>query len=181
MTGARRCVAAKQLEHRGMRPPARCPPLPWLLTSRPSSDCHLGTSPPPNPLLPPRTPLPPPPPRAAPAGQLFPDTDPKWKGASSDIFLKEAARLMGEAGYVLGNLDATIIAQKPKLSPHKVRALALPGHAWLRRCEAGHRAWLLGVPGEARRATRHRPRPRHCCCRRTSGTTCARCSTHTRR
>lgn len=60
-------------------------------------------------------------PHAAPPGQLFPDTDPKWKGASSDIFLKEAARLMGEAGYVLGNLDATIIAQKPKLSPHKVR------------------------------------------------------------
>lgn len=52
-------------------------------------------------------------------GQLFPDTDPKWKGARSDIFLKEAARLMDEAGYYLGNLDATIIAQKPKLSPHK--------------------------------------------------------------
>jgi 2-C-methyl-D-erythritol 2,4-cyclodiphosphate synthase len=52
-------------------------------------------------------------------GQLFPDTDPKWRGASSDIFLKEAARLMADAGYALGNLDATIIAQKPKLSPHK--------------------------------------------------------------
>lgn len=52
-------------------------------------------------------------------GQLFPDTDPKWKGASSDIFLLEAVRLMREKGYVVGNLDATIIAQKPKLSPHK--------------------------------------------------------------
>ncbi|GLC43891.1 hypothetical protein PLESTB_000919900 [Pleodorina starrii] len=52
-------------------------------------------------------------------GQLFPDTDPKWKGARSDIFLKEAVRLMDERGYVLGNLDCTIIAQKPKLSPHK--------------------------------------------------------------
>ncbi|GIL47345.1 hypothetical protein Vafri_4190 [Volvox africanus] len=52
-------------------------------------------------------------------GQLFPDTDPKWKGARSDIFLKEAVRLMDEKGYVLGNLDCTIIAQKPKLSPHK--------------------------------------------------------------
>ncbi|KAG2451481.1 hypothetical protein HYH02_004079 [Chlamydomonas schloesseri] len=52
-------------------------------------------------------------------GQLFPDTDPKWKGARSDIFLKEAVRLMHEKGYVLGNLDCTIIAQKPKLSPHK--------------------------------------------------------------
>ncbi|KAI8465215.1 MAG: 2-C-methyl-D-erythritol 2,4-cyclodiphosphate synthase [Monoraphidium minutum] len=52
-------------------------------------------------------------------GQLFPDNDPKWKGASSDIFLKEAVRRMDEMGYYLGNLDATIIAQKPKLSPHK--------------------------------------------------------------
>jgi 2-C-methyl-D-erythritol 2,4-cyclodiphosphate synthase len=52
-------------------------------------------------------------------GQLFPDTDPKWKGASSDIFLLEAVRLMREKGYAVGNLDATIIAQKPKLSPHK--------------------------------------------------------------
>jgi 2-C-methyl-D-erythritol 2,4-cyclodiphosphate synthase len=52
-------------------------------------------------------------------GQLFPDNDPKWKGARSDIFLKEAVRLMKERGYVLGNIDCTIIAQKPKLSPHK--------------------------------------------------------------
>ncbi|GAX78145.1 hypothetical protein CEUSTIGMA_g5587.t1 [Chlamydomonas eustigma] len=52
-------------------------------------------------------------------GQLFPDTDPKWKGARSDIFLSEAVRLMEERGYILGNIDCTIIAQKPKLSPHK--------------------------------------------------------------
>uniref|UniRef100_A0A061QXB4 2-C-methyl-D-erythritol 2,4-cyclodiphosphate synthase n=1 Tax=Tetraselmis sp. GSL018 TaxID=582737 RepID=A0A061QXB4_9CHLO len=52
-------------------------------------------------------------------GQLFPDTDPKWKGASSDVFVKEAVHLLEERGYVLGNIDCTIIAQKPKLSPHK--------------------------------------------------------------
>lgn len=52
-------------------------------------------------------------------GQLFPDNDPKWKGARSDIFLKEAVRIMDERGYYLGNIDCTIIAQKPKLSPHK--------------------------------------------------------------
>ncbi|KAF5836400.1 YgbB family-domain-containing protein [Dunaliella salina] len=52
-------------------------------------------------------------------GQLFPDSDPKWKGARSDIFLKEAVRLMEERGYTLGNIDCTIIAQRPKLSPHK--------------------------------------------------------------
>nr|AGU09684.1 2-C-methylerythritol 2,4-cyclodiphosphate synthase [Taxus chinensis] len=52
-------------------------------------------------------------------GQIFPDTDPKWKGATSSVFVKEAVRLMHEAGYELGNLDATLILQRPKLSPHK--------------------------------------------------------------
>lgn len=52
-------------------------------------------------------------------GQIFPDTDPKWKGARSDVFLKEAVRLMKEKGYTIGNIDCTIIAQRPKLSPHK--------------------------------------------------------------
>nr|GLL27645.1 2-C-methyl-D-erythritol 2,4-cyclodiphosphate synthase, chloroplastic [Ipomoea trifida] len=52
-------------------------------------------------------------------GQIFPDNDPKWKGAASSVFIKEAVRLMHEAGYELGNLDATLILQKPKVSPHK--------------------------------------------------------------
>nr|AZB52803.1 2-C-methyl-D-erythritol 2,4-cyclodiphosphate synthase [Centranthera grandiflora] len=52
-------------------------------------------------------------------GQIFPDTDPKWKGAPSSVFMKEAVRLMHEAGYELGNLDSTLILQRPKLSPHK--------------------------------------------------------------
>jgi len=52
-------------------------------------------------------------------GQLFPDNDPKWSGADSSVFLKEAVRLMHEAGYELGNLDATLILQRPKVSPHK--------------------------------------------------------------
>ena len=52
-------------------------------------------------------------------GQIFPDNDPKWKGARSDIFVKEAVRLMKERGYTIGNIDCTIIAQRPKLSPHK--------------------------------------------------------------
>lgn len=57
-------------------------------------------------------------------GQLFPDTDPKWKGAASSVFIKEAVGRMEEAGYAIGNLDATIIAQRPKLSPHKPAILA---------------------------------------------------------
>ncbi|ESR52711.1 hypothetical protein CICLE_v10021991mg [Citrus x clementina] len=52
-------------------------------------------------------------------GQIFPDSDPKWKGAPSSVFIKEAVRLMDEAGYEIGNLDATLILQRPKLSPYK--------------------------------------------------------------
>ena len=52
-------------------------------------------------------------------GQLFPDNDPKWKGAASEIFTREAVRLCDDKGYRIGNVDATIIAQRPKLSPHK--------------------------------------------------------------
>ncbi|GLT46340.1 hypothetical protein SLA2020_201010 [Shorea laevis] len=52
-------------------------------------------------------------------GQIFPDSDPKCKGAPSSVFIKEAVRLMHEAGYEIGNLDATLILQRPKLSPHK--------------------------------------------------------------
>ncbi|KAK1322027.1 hypothetical protein QJS10_CPA03g02443 [Acorus calamus] len=52
-------------------------------------------------------------------GQIFPDTDPRWRGARSSVFMREAVRLMHKAGYELGNLDATLILQKPKLSPHK--------------------------------------------------------------
>ncbi|CAL9043662.1 unnamed protein product [Musa banksii] len=52
-------------------------------------------------------------------GQIFPDSDPKWKGAASSVFVREAVKLMHEAGYELGNLDATLILQRPKLSPHK--------------------------------------------------------------
>ncbi|XP_019421656.1 PREDICTED: 2-C-methyl-D-erythritol 2,4-cyclodiphosphate synthase, chloroplastic [Lupinus angustifolius] len=52
-------------------------------------------------------------------GQIFPDSDPKWKGCDSSVFIHESVRLMHEAGYDIGNLDATLILQRPKLSPHK--------------------------------------------------------------
>ena len=48
-------------------------------------------------------------------GQLFPDTDPKWKGATSDVFVREAVRLMHGDGYELGNIDVTVILQRPKV------------------------------------------------------------------
>lgn len=51
-------------------------------------------------------------------GSHFPDTDPKYKGADSMALLTEAYGRVRAAGWVLGNLDATIIAQQPKMSPH---------------------------------------------------------------
>lgn len=52
-------------------------------------------------------------------GQLFPDSDPKWKGAASELFLIEATRRAGAMGWRVGNLDATVILEKPKLGPRK--------------------------------------------------------------
>lgn len=52
-------------------------------------------------------------------GQLFPDNDPAWDGADSAIFLREAFMRMAAEGYRIGNLDCTVILQRPKLGPHK--------------------------------------------------------------
>lgn len=52
-------------------------------------------------------------------GQHFPDTDPKYKGISSIELLKHVGELIGDKLYLIGNIDATIIAQRPKLSPYK--------------------------------------------------------------
>ena len=51
-------------------------------------------------------------------GGHFPSADARWKGAASLRFLETVARLLGERGYALGNLDATVIAQAPALAPH---------------------------------------------------------------
>ena len=52
-------------------------------------------------------------------GQLFPDNDPKWKGADSEVFVLAAVKRMRDAGYAIGNMDITVILERPKLSPHK--------------------------------------------------------------
>jgi len=52
-------------------------------------------------------------------GQLFPDNQAAWKDADSHVFVSEAVRRMHQARYAVSNLDATVILQKPKLSPHK--------------------------------------------------------------
>lgn len=68
-------------------------------------------------------------------GSLFPPSDPKWKGADSAVFLREALKRIGEAGYALVNLDSTLILNAPKIGPH---AAALRKNV----------AKLCGIPGD---------------------------------
>ncbi|MBJ8106784.1 MULTISPECIES: 2-C-methyl-D-erythritol 2,4-cyclodiphosphate synthase [Bacillati] len=51
-------------------------------------------------------------------GKHFPDTDPAFKDADSAVLLQKVWEFVREQGYELGNLDCTIIAQKPKMAPH---------------------------------------------------------------
>ncbi len=51
-------------------------------------------------------------------GKLFPDNDPAYKGADSMKLLSRVVEILGEQGYVIGNIDSTIIAQRPKLAPY---------------------------------------------------------------
>jgi len=57
-------------------------------------------------------------------GTLFPPSDPKWKGADSAVFLQEALRRVGEAGYQIANVDSTLVLAEPRIGPHsaKIRA-----------------------------------------------------------
>ena len=52
-------------------------------------------------------------------GQLFPDTDPAYAGISSLKLLAEVGRLLAEQGYAVVNIDATLLAQAPKIAPYK--------------------------------------------------------------
>lgn len=51
-------------------------------------------------------------------GQHFPDTDPEYEGADSLKLLAEVGKILRDAGYQIGNIDATVIAQRPKLMPY---------------------------------------------------------------
>ena len=66
-------------------------------------------------------------------GTLFPPSDPKWKGADSAVFLKEAMRRIAVAGYAVANLDSTLILNAPKIGPHAAAIRA-------------HLSGLLGIP-----------------------------------
>lgn len=52
-------------------------------------------------------------------GQLFPDTDPAYEGASSMVLLREVGKRLSMAGFCVVNLDATVLAQRPKLAPYR--------------------------------------------------------------
>ena len=80
-------------------------------------------------------------------GQHFPDTDPAYKGISSIELLRRVGELLDEKGYVIENIDATIIAQKPKLAPYRPQmaanmAEALHLDAGQRQGHHGGGAWL---------------------------------------
>lgn len=68
-------------------------------------------------------------------GVLFPPSDPKWKGADSAVFLREALKRVRDAGYSLVNMDASLVLAAPKIGPH---AAAIRAHV----------AELLGVPAD---------------------------------
>jgi 2-C-methyl-D-erythritol 4-phosphate cytidylyltransferase / 2-C-methyl-D-erythritol 2,4-cyclodiphosphate synthase len=52
-------------------------------------------------------------------GEHFPPSDPQWKGASSDLFLRHAAGLIRQAGGIIDHVDCTIVGEEPKVSPHR--------------------------------------------------------------
>lgn len=57
-------------------------------------------------------------------GGYFPPSDPKWKNANSSIFLQEALKQVRSAGYVVANVDSTLILAEPKIGPHSARIQA---------------------------------------------------------
>jgi len=85
-------------------------------------------------------------------GRLFPDTDAAFKGADSGVLLAEAARRVRGRGWAINNIDATIIAQAPKLAPHipamVARIAALLGLAEEQVNVKAKTAEKLGAVGE---------------------------------
>ncbi len=51
-------------------------------------------------------------------GKHFPDTDSRFKNADSKTFLSESYKMIMKKGYIIGNIDATVVIEKPKLAPH---------------------------------------------------------------
>jgi 2-C-methyl-D-erythritol 2,4-cyclodiphosphate synthase len=69
-------------------------------------------------------------------GGIFGSADPRYAGAASSVFVTESLRLVADAGYAVGNVDCTVVAQRPRLAPH-------------REAMRDRLAGLLGVPAGA--------------------------------
>lgn len=68
-------------------------------------------------------------------GALFPPSDPKWEGADSAVFLREALKRVRGAGYAVANIDSSLILAAPKIGPHTAEIRARV-------------AELMGIPGD---------------------------------
>jgi len=83
-------------------------------------------------------------------GHYFPSTDERWRGAASSVFVREARRILHEMDAEIANVDVTIIAQQPKLAPHRdamvasiARLLDLPeGHVNVKATTADHLGFI---------------------------------------
>src|SRR5204863_7352262 len=62
-------------------------------------------------------------------GEHFPDTDPRWKGAASIVFLNHAIQLAHQEGCRAANADVTVLAEKPRLKPFKAKIVEALTHA----------------------------------------------------
>ena len=84
-------------------------------------------------------------------GQHFPDTDPRFKDADSIQLLRTVVTYLGERGFAIGNVDATIVLERPKLAPHReairdalAGALGLPAGAVNVKATTGERMGFVG-------------------------------------
>lgn len=83
-------------------------------------------------------------------GTYFPSTDERWRGADSAVFVREARRILAEKQAEISNVDVTIIAQQPKLAPHRdamtasiARLLDLPeGHVNVKATTTDHLGFI---------------------------------------
>jgi 2-C-methyl-D-erythritol 2,4-cyclodiphosphate synthase len=83
-------------------------------------------------------------------GQHFPDTDPKWKNADSIEILREVGRMLVDAGWTIGNVDCSVVCERPKLAPmREAMQKALSDAAGAPVTVKGRRAEGLGALGRS--------------------------------
>ncbi|MEN8239655.1 MAG: 2-C-methyl-D-erythritol 2,4-cyclodiphosphate synthase [Actinomycetota bacterium] len=93
-------------------------------------------------------------------GEFFPSDDPRWRGADSTEFISACARMVREAGFEIGNIDVTVVAQSVRVSPHRqamrenlAAALGLPvGHVSVKATSTDGLGWIGSGEGLAAHA-----------------------------